>query len=166
MRGRVKPARAAPLALLSFLLAIPAAAAERVTVAVLYFDNNSPNREYDVLQKGLADMLVTDLSQVESLQVVERDKLQKLVDELKLQRSKFFDPRTAQRLGQGIGARYAVTGAVAAFAPQIRIDVRVIEVATAKVVVADRVLGDGAKIFDLESELAGKLAAALKVRLA
>jgi TolB-like protein len=149
----------------TLLFAVPAAAAERVTVAVLYFDNNSPKREYDVLQKGLADMLVTDLSQVDSLQVVEREKLQKLVDELKLQRSKFFDPRTAQRLGKGIGARYAVTGAVAAFDPKMRIDVRVIEVATGKVVVADRVVGDGGKFFELETELVGKLASALKVRL-
>jgi len=158
----VRPA----LLLAIILLGTPAAAAERVTVAVLYFDNNSPHREYDVLQKGLADMLVTDLSQVDSLQVVERDKLQKLVDELKLQRSKFFDPKTAQRLGQGIGARYAVTGALAAFDPKMRIDVRVIEVATAKVVVADRVVGERGKVFELESELATKLAAALKVRLA
>jgi TolB-like protein len=142
-----------------------ARAAERVTVAVLYFDNNSPSREYDVLQKGLADMLVTDLSQVESLQVVERDKLQALVDELKLQRSKFFDPRTAQRLGQGIGARYAVIGALAAIAPKVRIDVRVIEVKSARVVVADRVVGDKEKIFELETELVGKLAAALQVKL-
>jgi TolB-like protein len=149
----------------TLLFALPAAAAERVTVAVLYFDNNSPDRAYDVLQKGLADMLVTDLSQVESLQVVERDKLQKLVDELKLQRSKFFDPRTAQQLGKGIGARYAVTGALAAFEPRMRIDVRVIEVATARVVVADRVVGDRGKFFELESELVGKLAAALKVKL-
>jgi TolB-like protein len=118
-----------PLLLAIILLGTPAAAAERVTVAVLYFDNNSPDREYDVLQKGLADMLVTDLSQVDSLQVVERDKLQKLVDELKLQRSKFFDPSTAQQLGKGIGARYAVTGALAAIEPRMRIDVRVIEVA-------------------------------------
>jgi TolB-like protein len=147
-------------------LAGQAAAAERVTVAVLYFDNNSSNREYDVLQKGLADMLVTDLSQVESLQVVEREKLQALVDELKLQRSKFFDPATAQRLGKGIGARYAVTGALAAIAPKVRIDVRVIEVATARVVVADRVVGDREKIFELESELVAKLASALQVRLA
>ena len=155
----------APIIAALITLAGPVRAAEKVTVAVLYFDNNSPSREYDVLQKGLADMLVTDLSQIEGLQVVEREKLQQLVDELKLQRSKFFDPKTAQRLGQGIGARYAVTGALAAIAPRVRIDVRVIEVATARVVVADRVVGDGAKLFELESELVGKLAAALKVRL-
>jgi TolB-like protein len=153
------------LALVGALVAGPVAAAERLTVAVLYFDNNSPDRSYDVLQKGLADMLVTDLSQIDSLQVVERDKLQKLVDELKLQRSKFFDPRTAQALGKGIGARYAVTGALAALEPTVRIDVRVIEVATARVVVADRVVGDRAKLFELEAELVGKLAAALQVKL-
>ena len=73
--------RSLPLCLLALCLlrATAFAADPPPTVAVLYFDNNSPNREYDVLQKGLADMLVTDLSQVESLQVVEREKLQALV---------------------------------------------------------------------------------------
>src|SRR5688572_24780539 len=82
------PVRATFLVAAALALAGQASAAERVTVAVLYFDNNSADPQYDVLQKGLADMLVTDLSQVESLQVVEREKLQQLVDELKLQRSK------------------------------------------------------------------------------
>src|SRR4051812_48202211 len=74
-------------------------AAESKVVTVLYFDNNSDRRELDVLRKGLADMLVTDLAAVEGLQVVEREKLQKLLDEMKLQRGKFFDPKTAQVLG-------------------------------------------------------------------
>ena len=47
------------------LMASTASAAEKLVVAVLYFDNNTGNREYDVLQKGLADMLITDLSGVE-----------------------------------------------------------------------------------------------------
>src|SRR5688572_17026807 len=99
----------------ALLAGAPAAvAADKMVVVVLYFDNNTNDRGYDVLQKGLADMLVTDLSQVNELQVLEREKLQALIDELKLQRQRFFDPKTAQRLGQGIGARYAVTGAFTA----------------------------------------------------
>ena len=47
------------------MLALPLAtvlAAAPLNVAVLYFDNDTGRAEYDVLKKGLADMIVTDLS--------------------------------------------------------------------------------------------------------
>ena len=50
-----------------------------MTVVVLYFDNNTPDSSYDVLRKGLADMLVTDLAQVRQIRVVERAKLDQLI---------------------------------------------------------------------------------------
>src|SRR5690349_4034733 len=96
-------------------------------VAVLYFDNNTGKPSLDVLRKGFADMMVTDLSAVQQLQVVEREKLQRLLDELKLQRSNYFDPKTIQRLGQGMGAQFAVTGSIVAVDPTLRIDVRLVE---------------------------------------
>ena len=46
-----------------------------------YFDNNSKDPELDVLRKGFADWLITDLSGVEGIQLVERDKLEQLVKE-------------------------------------------------------------------------------------
>lgn len=143
-----------------------APAAEKRVVAVLYFDNNTPQRDYDVLQKGLADMLITDLAGVEGLQIVEREKLQTLVDELKLQQTKFFDPKTAQKFGKGIGAQFAITGSLTAFDPELRIDVRLIEVATAKVVMADSVVGHKAKFFELEQQLVQKFIGGLNVKLA
>jgi TolB-like protein len=150
----------------SLLAAGPTAAAAPMTVVVLYFDNNTGDPAQDVLQKGLADMMVTDLAAVEGLAVVEREKLQQLIAELKLQKSRFFDPATAQRLGRGIGATHAVTGAIAALSPQIRLDVRLIEVATGRVVMSDKVVGSADRFFDLEAELASRFAAALKLRLA
>lgn len=151
------------------LLGVPAlaraAADEPKRVCVLYFDNNTPKREYDVLQKGLADMLVTDLSAVETLQVVEREKLQAIIDELKLQRSKYFDPKTAQQLGKVAGADLAVTGAFAALEPTMRIDIRLVEVATGKVLLAEKVTGDAKSFFDLQQELVDVFIKALNVKL-
>jgi TolB-like protein len=137
------------------------AMARQLVVAVLYFDNNSDQKEYDVLQKGLADMLVTDLSGIDGVQVVEREKLQKLVDELKIQKTRFFDPATAQKLGRGMGANYAVTGAISAIDPEIRLDIRLIEIATAKVVVADKIVGQKTRFFELQEQLVSRFEAGL-----
>lgn len=142
------------------LQAFPAAAA-RPRVMVLYFDNNSKDATYEGLSKGLADMMVTDLAGLPSIEVVEREKLEALLAELKLQRSKYFDGKTAQRIGKGVGAQYAVTGAFLSLEPSIRIDVRVIRVDSGVVVNAASVTGKKDDFFKLQAQLTARLAEGL-----
>ena len=84
--------------------------ADTKTVAISYFDNTSGLEQYNPLSKGLADMLITDLSNVKSIQIVEREKLESLLKEIDLGEGKFIDPNTAQKLGKGLGAGYMLTG--------------------------------------------------------
>lgn len=125
-------------------------------VAVLYFDNNSGDKSLDVLSKGFADMLITDLSSTGSVTVVEREKLQALLDEAKLQRSKFFDPKTAVKIGKGLGARYVLSGSFLQVKPLLRIDMRMIDVTTSNVVLATQVKGPHNDVFQLEQRLVGE----------
>ncbi|NJM91153.1 MAG: hypothetical protein HC863_02550 [Myxococcales bacterium] len=143
----------------------PALADDRPVVAVLYFDNNTGNPEFDVLKKGFADMMITDLASVEGMVVVERDRLEALLAEIRLQRAAFFDKRTAVKLGKGLGARYAVTGAFYTAAPQLRIDVRLIEIATGKVMLSSKVVGAQTEIYSLEQALVSKFVIGLKLEL-
>lgn len=83
------------------------------TIAVSYFANVTGSEEFDVLRKGLADMIITDLSQVNDLKVLERTRIQALVDELKLGESGLIDKSTAPRAGRLLGARRVVNGALA-----------------------------------------------------
>lgn len=115
----------------------PARAAGR-TIAIAYFDNNTNSAELEPLRKGLADMLITDLGNVASLQIVERDKLNQVLGELKLSQSRFIDPKTAQKLGKGLAAQLIMTGGYAIAGDTMRIDVRIVEVATGKVMRATR----------------------------
>jgi TolB-like protein len=82
------------------------------TLAVLYFHNRTDNKRLDPLQKGLAYMLISDLSQLEEFQLVERVKLQALVEEMDLGVSGLVDDTTAPRVGRLLGARYLVGGAI------------------------------------------------------
>ncbi|MEM9489532.1 MAG: CsgG/HfaB family protein, partial [Myxococcota bacterium] len=130
-------------------------------VAVFYFDNNTGDKEYDVLQKGFADMMITDLAEVPGITVVEREKLEVLLDEVKLQKSPYFDKKTAIKMGRGLGARYAVTGAFYAAKPKLRIDVRMIDISTGKVTLTSKVTGPQEQIFELEQQLVAKFIAGL-----
>ncbi|HEX9105963.1 MAG TPA: FlgO family outer membrane protein [Longimicrobiales bacterium] len=135
------------------------------TVAVLSFDNNSGKDDYDPLGKGIAAMMITDLSSVQSVQVVERERMQDLVNEMQMQQSKFFDQKTAVQLGKMVGAEYVVTGALMALDPRIRIDTRVIRVSTGEIVKTARVTGDQKKFFDLQQKLSKELLDGLDVAL-
>ena len=104
--------------------------ADTKTVAISYFDNTSGTEEYNPLSKGLADMLITDLSNVKSIQIVEREKLENLLKEIELGDSKFIDPNTAQKLGKGLGAGYMLTGSFLIMDETMRIDARLVDVGT------------------------------------
>jgi TolB-like protein len=148
--------------ILAFCLALGAAP---TPITVLYFDNNSGDKTYDALGKGLADMMITDLSSVPALSVVERDKLEAILKEQKLQRSKYFDPKTAQRIGKLAGAQLAVAGAFAAIEPDVRIDVRVVSIESGQVLTATKVSGKKTAFFALQEQLAAALAKGLSEAL-
>lgn len=80
------------------------------SIAVIYFSNHTGNDELDPLRKGIADMMTTDLSQVKSLKVLERTRLQLLMDELGLASRRIIDPESKPRMGQLLGARRLVSG--------------------------------------------------------
>lgn len=149
----------------SWLGATGAHATDKPVVAVLYFDNNTGNTSFDVLKKGFADMMITDLAAIDELVVVERERLQALLDEIKLQQAAFFDPATALEVGRGLGARYAITGAFYATTPELRIDVRMIDISSGQVMLASKVVGAEADIYKLEQALVSKLVTGLKLRV-
>jgi TolB-like protein len=153
------------LLLVPLLSARAESAESKRIVAVLYFDNNTGDAALDVLQKGFADMMVTDLSSVDELQLVEREKLQAIIDEQKLQRSKYFDPKTAVKLGKLVGAQYAVSGSFQAMEPQLRIDIKLFELQTGNVLVTGQVVGLKNKLFDLQQQLVARFTAGLELKL-
>ncbi len=82
------------------------------TVAVTTFENlGSENLE--PLGKGMAAMLIHDLSQVPDLQVVERVKLQALLEEMNLGTSGLVDQKTIPKVGKLLKAKHVATGNIA-----------------------------------------------------
>lgn len=69
------------------------------------------NAEYAALSKGLAEMLITDLSQVKQLEVIDRVRVQALFDEMALGQSGLVDESTAAKFGRMIRAGRVVRGA-------------------------------------------------------
>jgi TolB-like protein len=142
----------------------PAPGAKK-TVAILYFDNHTGASENDPLGKGIASMMLSDLSAVKEIQLVERERMQDLLKEIDMQRTKYFDSTTAVKTGKMMGAEYVVVGAFATVEPQMRIDTRVIRVETGEIVKTAQVTGDQDKFFELEQQLADRLIDGLGIAL-
>ncbi|MBU1712276.1 MAG: hypothetical protein KKD47_04140 [Proteobacteria bacterium] len=86
---------------------------DKNTVAVCYYQDLSPDRSLRAFQKGLAAMVISDLTKIKSIRVVERIRLQALLEEMKLGQTGFVNARTAPRLGRLLGAQNIVFGNLA-----------------------------------------------------
>ncbi len=131
----------------------------RPTVAILYMDYTGKDDNLVVLKKGLAQMLISDLSTVPTVQIVERDRLQDIMDELQLGTSAKIDPATANRLGKLLGAKYMVLGGFFDLLGTLRVDARVVEVETGKVIRSVGAQGKEDAFLDIEQKIVTELEA-------
>lgn len=134
---------------------------ERRRLAILYFDNAGGRPELDSLRKGMADMMISDLSKVPLLKLVEREKLEEILKEQNLQNTKQFDQSTVVQIGKLLGAEIIMTGAFFEMFGQLRIDARMIDVETGRVLKAEGVNGKSEAFFSLKDQLVWQVAQSL-----
>ncbi len=106
-------AAAAVLALPAVAPVARAQADNRPVVAILPFDNNSIGkdaRDYDGVGKGVQDLLITDMASNTKIRLVDRERIQKVLEEQNMVKAGAIDPTTAVRLGKLLGAQYLVYG--------------------------------------------------------
>lgn len=126
-------------------------------MAVLYFDYEGQNSELVQMQKGFAQMLISDLVRTNTVRIVERARLEEVIAELKLSRSNRFDASTAARVGRLLGARYLMLGSYLEFAGSLRVDARVVETETALIIGAATSKGTQSDIIGIEERLVSEL---------
>ncbi len=139
---------------------------EKSVVAVVRFDNNTGDDQYEHLGRALSSMMISDLSVLDDkIQLVERERLEELLAELDLQQSAYADPNSAQSLGMIVGAEYVVAGAFVTAEPIMRLDTRIARVETSEIVTTAEVTGERETLFDLQQRLADQLVEGLDLVL-
>ena len=149
----------------TLLAAVLCAAPAKPVVSVLSFEIRTNDAELQVLGRGMADMIITDLVAWDGVTVVERQRLDAVLDELKLQRAKAFDPATTVKVGKLVGAQYAITGSLLLQQDQLRIDAAVTHIERGETVASASATDSKDRVFDLEQQLVEKLVAAIDERL-
>ncbi len=144
------------------------ASTEITTIAIMEFDNFSVGKyqeELGFVTKGLADFFEVDFSKISSLRVVERDKIEFILDELKLSQEGMVSSSTAIKVGKLLGAQIMVFGSVTQLdSRNAKMLIKAVKVETSEIIAA--VDKDGRPNFfkmqkELVKELAGKLDVAL-----
>jgi TolB-like protein len=135
------------------------------TVAVMPLRFTGTDSTLQPLERGLAELLITDLARSSQLTVVERARLQALLDEIQLQRAGVTDASTNVRAGRLLQAGRVVQGAIAQRGDQLRVDATVVDVPTTSV--AGTTNGDASidQLFTLEKTIAFGLFNTLGVTL-
>ncbi|MFN8578737.1 MAG: CsgG/HfaB family protein [Candidatus Sericytochromatia bacterium] len=117
---------------------------KRLSIAIIDFDNNSGDKDWDYMQKGVPRILITNLAQNKGLKIVERAKLDKALKELNFSQTGLVSQETAKKLGKLIGADYALFGSITKFGTNrttIVIDATIIDVQTGEVKYVESVRG-------------------------
>ncbi len=140
---------------------------ESNTVAVMPFRYAGANQQVQPLGRGLAQLLVTDLAKSRQLRVLERERMQAIIDELKLTDSGRVDPATAARSGHLLRAARVVQGSLTDLpGDQLRVDAVVVDVTTAGAGSPASGTDQLNRLFDLEKQIAFSIFNAMGVQLA
>ena len=136
-------------------------------VAVLPLAYQGDDERYEPLRYGLSEMITVDLANIDELTLVERTRLQELLNELELAQSEYVDPSTAPRVGQLLGAGRLVGGGYNVLGEEeLRTDVALADLEQAGQVPDLETRSDPLEnLFQLEKEIVFQLVDQLEVEL-
>ncbi|MEZ4649568.1 MAG: hypothetical protein R3E97_12455 [Candidatus Eisenbacteria bacterium] len=139
------------------------------TVAVGDFEDNSifqgkfGDLDFSLFQRALIHTINADLAEATDLKLVDRQRIEQITQELKLNQSGFVNPEQSVKAGELLGAQSFIFGQYMILSKdKVRIDARVVRTATGEIVLTKQVTGDFSgnpeKFLELEKNLVIALA--------
>lgn len=153
------------------LLPGPAPAGNRLQVALFPFARLGPNAANDPFNRALLAMITVDLSRVPSLVVLERERVEQLLLELKLADSGLVDRATLAAPARLLGAGTVVTGTLlnepgpsGPGSGRYKINAAALDMASGRVFATPEADGRQSQFFELQKHIVYGLLEALDVR--
>jgi serine/threonine protein kinase/Flp pilus assembly protein TadD len=133
----------------------PGAQKQGKSVAVLYFENLSGAKEDEYLRDGITEDVITELSKIRGLNIFSRPTVLAFRDQTV----------TPQQVGQKLGAAYVLTGTLRRSGARLRINVQLVDARTDFPLWSERFDREMKDVFEVQDEMARKIAEALRVTL-
>ena len=128
---------------------------DKPSIAVLPFPNMSGDPEQEYFADGVADNILTALSNVHSFLVIARNSSFTY-------KGQAVDVKTVSR---ELGVRYILEGSVRKAANRVRVSAQLVEATTANQIWADRYEGTLDDIFDLQDQITASVVGAIEPKL-
>src|ERR1700683_4486367 len=125
------------------------------SVAVLYFENLSGAKEDEYLRDGITEDVITELSKIRGLNTFSRPTVLAFRDKAV----------TPAQIGQQLGAGYVLTGTLRRAGTRLRISAQLIDTHTDFPLWSERFDREMKDVFEVQDEMARKIAEALRVTL-
>ncbi|MCH8247661.1 MAG: hypothetical protein IH951_14825, partial [Bacteroidetes bacterium] len=139
------------------------------TIAIVDFTNGSIGTDaaqYNPLRLGLASMMINFLGSAVDLKVVERERLNWLLNELDLQQDPDrVDQETAVLVGKLLGAQSVLIGSFIVNGREMYLGTRLVKVETGEVLLGEQLFGKQKDLFELVQNLSLQTARAINVGL-
>ncbi len=135
------------------------------TIAIIDFKNRSIDKkeQYDPMERGFADLTINRLSNSINLKVVERERIQWILDEIKLQDQ--YNMEGAVRMGKQLGVQTVLMGSFIIVKNEIWLGARLVKVETSEILFTDEIKGKLDDFFELVDGLSNKIAEKIDVVL-
>ncbi len=139
---------------------------DRRTIAVPPLKFSGPDAEQLApLERGLAELIITDLGRSSQLTIVERDRMQAIADEINLGESGRVDAGSAVRAGKLIQAGRLVNGTIVQGGNQLTLSSSIVEVSTSQLSDPASVTNNVDAIFALQKQFVFRIFEQLGVTL-
>ena len=125
------------------------------SVAVLYFENLSGVKEDEYLRDGITEDIITELSKIRGLNTYSRPTVLAFRDK----------QVTPGQIGQQLKAAYVLTGSLRRSGNRLRITTQLVDTATDFPMWSERYDREMKDVFEVQDEIARKIAEALRVTL-
>jgi serine/threonine protein kinase/tetratricopeptide (TPR) repeat protein len=129
--------------------------AAQKSIAVLYFENLSGVKEDEYLRDGVTEDIITELSKIQGLKIFSRPTVLPYRDK----------PVTPAQIGQQLRAAYVLAGSMRRAGNRLRINAQLVDTQTDFPVWSERYDREMADVFELQDEIAHKIAEALRITL-
>jgi DNA-binding winged helix-turn-helix (wHTH) protein/TolB-like protein/Flp pilus assembly protein TadD len=131
----------------------------RRTVAVIQIENHSQDPSLNWLGDGLVDLLTTDLAQAKNLDVISTERIRDLISG-KTKPDQSLPPNEAEEIARKAGADAFISGAILRMDKGLRLDLRVQDSGSGKVLLSEKVEGDSPQaIFSMVDETTNRILA-------
>jgi len=143
------------------------AVAEENSLAIMYFENIVDPADPQRLGEIVTNLLITDLSESQYMQVVSSQRMYDILKALGKEGAKVIDRDVASRVAAEARAEWMLLGSILQVEPQVVITSQLIKVQTGKVVSSQRVDGEpNGDVFSLVDRLAVEIREDLSLPIA